>query len=193
MQEHGLKDFRSAKDKAGVRLGLEDKGALPEQPGNRVGHRRTQPDLPRRCARGIASNVLRQAALEVMRQLGRIRPAAGRPRAQRATPPSTAPSTCTCSATRPKPSAERWMTWACRTARSRTACACAATSRSSSRAIAFAAANSNSPPPSFRERGRGNAPLSPGGWPADAAGDGERCRGAAWKERAQVSIASDRG
>lgn len=29
MQEHGLRDFRSAKEKAGLRLGLEDKGALP--------------------------------------------------------------------------------------------------------------------------------------------------------------------
>jgi hypothetical protein len=29
IQEHGLKDFRVAKEKAGLRLGLEDKGALP--------------------------------------------------------------------------------------------------------------------------------------------------------------------
>jgi len=29
MHEHGVKDFRHAKEKAGVRLGLEDKGALP--------------------------------------------------------------------------------------------------------------------------------------------------------------------
>jgi hypothetical protein len=29
MQEHGLKDFRAAKAKAGVRLGLDDTGALP--------------------------------------------------------------------------------------------------------------------------------------------------------------------
>jgi hypothetical protein len=29
IHEHGVKDFRAAKEKAGVRLGLEDKGALP--------------------------------------------------------------------------------------------------------------------------------------------------------------------
>ncbi|MCK6371968.1 MAG: hypothetical protein L6Q83_11735 [Gammaproteobacteria bacterium] len=29
IQEHGLTNFRSAKEKAGVRLGLEDRGALP--------------------------------------------------------------------------------------------------------------------------------------------------------------------
>ena len=29
MQEHGLRDYRGAKEKAGLRLGLEDKGALP--------------------------------------------------------------------------------------------------------------------------------------------------------------------
>lgn len=29
MQDHGLRDFRSAKEKAGSRLGLEDTGALP--------------------------------------------------------------------------------------------------------------------------------------------------------------------
>ena len=29
IQEHGLKDFRIAKEKAGLRLGMEDRGALP--------------------------------------------------------------------------------------------------------------------------------------------------------------------
>jgi hypothetical protein len=73
MQEHGLRDFRSAKEKAGLRLGLEDKGALPSNQEiesaiaerNRIFHGDAHEELV---------NVLRHAAVDVMRQLGQFDP-----------------------------------------------------------------------------------------------------------------------
>jgi hypothetical protein len=73
MQEHGLKDFRSAKEKAGVRLGLEDNGALPsnQEIESALAERN-------RIFRGEAHeefiDVLREAALGVMRQLEEFEP-----------------------------------------------------------------------------------------------------------------------
>jgi hypothetical protein len=73
IQEHGLKDFRSAKEKAGLRLGLEDKGALPSNQEiesaiaerNRIFHGETHEAFV---------DVMRQEALDVMRQLGEFDP-----------------------------------------------------------------------------------------------------------------------
>lgn len=73
MQEHGLKDFRSAKAKAGLRLGLEDKGALPSNrevesaiaERNRIFRGETHEEFV---------HVLRRAAVAVMRQLGEFDP-----------------------------------------------------------------------------------------------------------------------
>ena len=68
MQEHGLRDFRSAKEKAGLRLGLQDKGALPsnEEIESALAERN-------RIFRGGTHEefikMLRQAALDVMRRL----------------------------------------------------------------------------------------------------------------------------
>jgi hypothetical protein len=73
IQEHGLKDFRSAKEKAGLRLGLEDKGALPsnQEIESAIAERN-------RIFLGEAHeeivDVLRQAALDVMRQIGEFDP-----------------------------------------------------------------------------------------------------------------------
>src|SRR5262245_5182408 len=68
IQEHGLKDFRVAKEKAGLRLGMEDKGALPS-------NREIESALAERnrIFRGEAHerfiDVLREAALGTMRLL----------------------------------------------------------------------------------------------------------------------------
>ena len=73
MQEHGLKDFRRAKEKAGLRLGLEDRGALPDNQEieSAIAERN-------RIFRGEAHeefvDVLRQAALDVMRRIGDFDP-----------------------------------------------------------------------------------------------------------------------
>ena len=68
IQEHGLKDFRAAKAKAGLRLGLEDKGALPSNQEiesamaerNRIFRGEEYEELV---------DVMRAAALEVMERL----------------------------------------------------------------------------------------------------------------------------
>ncbi|MBM4195844.1 MAG: hypothetical protein FJ197_01915 [Gammaproteobacteria bacterium] len=68
IQEHGLKDFRAAKTKAGERLGLEDSGALPsnEEVAAAMSERN-------RIFRGDEHDVLirelRNAALRMMREL----------------------------------------------------------------------------------------------------------------------------
>jgi hypothetical protein len=73
MQEHGLRDFRSAKEKAGLRLGLQDKGALPtnQEIESAIAERN-------RIFRGDAHeahvSVLRQEALDIMRRLGEFDP-----------------------------------------------------------------------------------------------------------------------
>ncbi len=73
MQEHGLKDFRSAKEKAGLRLGLEDRGALPsnQEVESAMAERN-------RIFRGDAHaefvNVLRRAAVAIMQQLPQFDP-----------------------------------------------------------------------------------------------------------------------
>lgn len=73
MREHGLRDFRAAKEKAGVRLGLEDRGALPTNQEieraiaerNRVFHGDVHDEVV---------EALRRAALELMRALGGFDP-----------------------------------------------------------------------------------------------------------------------
>jgi hypothetical protein len=68
IQEHGLKDFRVAKEKAGLRLGLEDRGALPSNSEiesalaerNRIFHGDTHEAW---------LDTLRETALVVMRML----------------------------------------------------------------------------------------------------------------------------
>lgn len=68
MQDHGLRDFRSAKEKAGTRLGLEDKGALPS-------NREIESAMAERIRifRGDEQDelvaTLRRGAVEVMRAL----------------------------------------------------------------------------------------------------------------------------
>lgn len=73
MQEHGLKDFRSAKEKAGERLGLEDSGALPSNQEvasaiaehNRIFCADTHDEL---------ISLLRGAALRLMQEIGQFSP-----------------------------------------------------------------------------------------------------------------------
>lgn len=73
IQEHGLKDFRSAKEKAGERLGLDDQGALPSNreiesamaERNRIFHADGHEEM---------LDVLRQVAVEVMRRLESFEP-----------------------------------------------------------------------------------------------------------------------
>ncbi len=73
MQEHGLTDFRSAKEKAGLRLGLQDKGALPSNleiesamaERNRIFHGDEHDDLLKQ---------LRLAAVDLMRELAQFSP-----------------------------------------------------------------------------------------------------------------------
>lgn len=73
MQEHGVRDFRSAKAKAGQRLGLQDTGALPsnEEIESAFAERS-------RIFRGDAHDellaALRRSALSMMRQLERFSP-----------------------------------------------------------------------------------------------------------------------
>ena len=73
MQEHGLSDYRSAKAKAGIRLGLEDRGALPSNrevesalaERHRVFHGAEHADL---------IDELRAAALEMMNRIAEFDP-----------------------------------------------------------------------------------------------------------------------
>jgi hypothetical protein len=73
MQEHGLKDFRQAKQKAGERLGLEDRGALPSNAEvesalaerNRIFREDEQEEL---------ISAQRAAALRMMRELAGFDP-----------------------------------------------------------------------------------------------------------------------
>jgi hypothetical protein len=73
MQEHGLKDFRSAKEKAGLRLGLGESGALPSNQEieyaiaerNRIFRGDSHDEL---------MHVLRRAALDVMSRLAEFDP-----------------------------------------------------------------------------------------------------------------------
>lgn len=73
IHEHGLKDFRAAKEKAGVRLGLEDKGALPS-------NREIESALAERQrifegdAHDDLVDVLRAAAVDVMERLAAFGP-----------------------------------------------------------------------------------------------------------------------
>jgi hypothetical protein len=73
MQEHGMKDFRSAKEKAGLRLGLKDQGALPSNreiasalaERNRIFHGESHEEL---------IGVMRSVAVEAMRRLQQFAP-----------------------------------------------------------------------------------------------------------------------
>lgn len=73
MQEQGLRDFRSAKEKAGSRLGLEDRGALPTnveiEQAIAERNRIFRPDEHEEIV-----DTLRRAALEVMHALAEFDP-----------------------------------------------------------------------------------------------------------------------
>jgi hypothetical protein len=73
MQEHGLKDFRSAKQKAGLRLGLADKAALPsnQEIESAIAERNR---IFRSDTHDAFMHVLRRAALDVMERLGEFDP-----------------------------------------------------------------------------------------------------------------------
>ncbi|CAG0944236.1 hypothetical protein GPROT2_02498 [Gammaproteobacteria bacterium] len=73
MQEHGLRDFRSAKEKAGLRLQLGDKGALPSNQEVELAMAERN-----RIFRGDEHeaflDVMRQQALQVMAELAAFDP-----------------------------------------------------------------------------------------------------------------------
>lgn len=73
MQEHGLNNFRSAKEKAGERLGLDDSGALPTNQEIELAIAERN-----RIFNGEAHaqviDILRAAALATMRQLAEFDP-----------------------------------------------------------------------------------------------------------------------
>lgn len=73
IQEHGLSDFRSAKEKAGQRLGLEDRGALPSNQEIELAIA-ARNRIFRGESHGAVIDQLRAAAVRVMRQLEAFEP-----------------------------------------------------------------------------------------------------------------------
>ena len=73
MQEHGLNDFRSAKEKAGERLGLDDRGALPSNQEIELAITERNRIFQAEAHEEII-DVLRGAALVMMRLLAEFDP-----------------------------------------------------------------------------------------------------------------------